>query len=184
MPRILVIGGSGAGTSTLGRALANALATQHFDTDDFFWHPTDPPFNRRRPEAERVALMQAMFLPRADWVLSGSPMGWGDAVIPRLTHVVFLTLDPALRLARLNARERQRYGERIAPGGDMADLHREFIDWAAGYDDPTFLRRSRRTQEDWLQQVPSPILRLDGALPVEAMTAAVTGWLDPSQPAA
>ncbi|MBI1219061.1 MAG: hypothetical protein GC186_10980 [Rhodobacteraceae bacterium] len=178
MARILIIGGSGAGTLTLGRALASALATQHFDVDDFFWHPTDPPFTARRNEAERVALMERMFLPRADWVLSGSPMGWGDAVIPRLSHVVFLTLAPGLRIDRLIARETARYGARIAPGGDLAAAHREFVDWAAGYDDPTFLRRSRRTQEDWLARLPCPLLRLDAGADLAALLPLVQGWLD------
>lgn len=178
MARILIIGGSGAGTSTLGRALATALATQHFDVDDFFWHPTDPPFTARRTEAERVALMRQVFLPRADWVLSGSPMGWGDAVIPRLSHAVFLTLAPATRIARLKAREAARYGARIAPGGDLEAAHREFVDWAAGYDDPTFLRRSRRTQEDWLRRLPCPLLRLDGDAGIAGLVDEVRGWLD------
>lgn len=178
MARLLVIGGSGAGTSTLGRALASALSTQHFDVDDFFWHPTDPPFSRRRTEADRVALMQAMFLPRADWVLSGSPMGWGDAVMPRLTHAVFLTLNPGLRLARLRAREKRRYGPRIAAGGDMERTHREFLEWAAGYDDPTFLRRSRRTQEAWLEALSCPVLRLDAAAAVPTLAAEAAAWVD------
>jgi adenylate kinase family enzyme len=178
MARVLLIGGSGAGTSTLGRALASALATQHFDADDFFWYPTDPPFTRRRPEKARAELMQSVFLPRADWVLSGSPMGWGDVVIPRLTHAVLLSLAPELRLARLTAREEQRYGARIAPGGDLEEPHREFVDWAAGYDDPTFLRRSRRTQEQWLAELRCPVLTLDAAAEVDALVGEVRAWLD------
>jgi hypothetical protein len=39
-----IFGASGAGTSTLGRALGERLALAHLDTDDFFWMPTDPPF--------------------------------------------------------------------------------------------------------------------------------------------
>lgn len=184
MARMLIIGGSGAGTSTLGRALASALATQHFDADDFFWHPTEPPFTRRRPEPERQGLMEAVFLPRESWVLSGSPMGWGDAVIPRLTHAVFLTLPPAVRLARLAARERRRYGARIGPGGDLEEAHREFMDWASGYDDPSYLRRSRRVQEDWIGGLPCPVLWLEGAAPVPALVEALTGWLDRGAPGA
>lgn len=158
--------------------MATALATQHFDCDDFFWHPTDPPFTRRRPEPERISLMEAVFLPRSSWVLSGSPMGWGDAVIPRLTHAVFVTLDRERRLTRLRAREAQRYGGRIAPGGDLEEAHREFVDWAAGYDDPTFLRRSHRLHEEWLSQLCCPVLRLNGEAEVGALVGEVRGWLD------
>ena len=41
--RIHVFGASGAGVTTLGRALADALGTPHHDTDDYFWLPTTPP---------------------------------------------------------------------------------------------------------------------------------------------
>jgi NAD(P)-dependent dehydrogenase (short-subunit alcohol dehydrogenase family) len=35
--RIHVTGASGSGVTTLGRALADALALPHHDTDDYFW---------------------------------------------------------------------------------------------------------------------------------------------------
>jgi Shikimate kinase len=41
--RIHILGASGSGTTTLGRALAERLQYPHFDTDDSFWVPTDPP---------------------------------------------------------------------------------------------------------------------------------------------
>lgn len=178
MVRLLVIGASGAGTSTLGRAVANARATQHFDVDDFFWMPTDPPFIQRRRPADRVALMQALFLPRPDWVLSGSPIGWGDAVIPRLTHAVFLTLEPGQRLDRLARREARRWGARIAGEGDLTRQHRGFMEWAAGYDDPAFIGRSRAAHEDWLDRLNCPVLRLDGDASPGRLSGTVCDWLD------
>lgn len=175
--RILVIGASGAGTSTLGRRLADALASQHFEVDDFFWQPTDPPFCTRRPAAERLALMGAMFLPRSDWVLSGSPMGWGEPIEARLTQAIFVTLDPDIRLPRLAAREAHRYGARILPGGDRHAAFCGFMDWAAGYDDPAFLQRSREGQRSWLARLGCPLLQLDGARPREALLAEALDWL-------
>ena len=112
--RIHVMGASGSGTSTLARGLANAFDSQAFDTDDFYWKPTDPPFTEKRPVAERIALMQEVFLPRRDWILSGSFTSWGTPILPRLTHVVFLALPGAKRLARLRKRERLR----ADPGAD------------------------------------------------------------------
>ena len=41
--RIHILGASGSGTTTLGRALAERLQCPHFDADDYFWVPTDPP---------------------------------------------------------------------------------------------------------------------------------------------
>lgn len=177
--RIHVLGASGAGTSTLGRALATALSSQAFDTDDFYWLPTEPPFTDKRSPRKRLELMQAMFLPRNDWVLSGSFCGWGDPVIPRLTHVVFATLPPAQRLARLRARERRRYGaEAIGPGGAREGAYRSFLDWAMQYDDPHFTGRSRRMHQLWLEEMPCPVLHLEVTRPIDALTKEVTDWLD------
>ncbi len=53
--RIHVTGASGAGVTTLGRALAQHFAVPHADTDDYFWLPTEPPFTERRPVEDRAA---------------------------------------------------------------------------------------------------------------------------------
>ena len=176
--RVHITGASGAGTSTLARALAGRLATQAFDTDDFYWHPTDPPFQRKRPVPERVQLMQDVFLPRADWILSGSLYSWGAPVMERVTHVVFLTLPRGARLARLRARERQRYGRRIRKGGDLEANYRGFLDWAMSYDDPQTQGRSRAGHEAWLETLPQPVIRLDARAPVEDLSEAVVAALD------
>ena len=42
--RIHIMGASGAGVTTLGRALADTLGLPHHDTDDYYWRPTDPPY--------------------------------------------------------------------------------------------------------------------------------------------
>ena len=161
--RIHVLGASGTGTSTLARALATQLDSQSFDTDDFFWYPSDPPFTDERPVSDRLRLMQELFLPRGDWILAGSVLGWGAPIVPRLSHVVFLTLDPAARLARLAAREAARYGTKIAPGGSRREASEAFLAWAAGYDDDAFPGRSRRKHEAWLKELSCPVIRLDAA---------------------
>lgn len=176
--RIHITGASGTGTSTLARALATRLETQAFDTDDFYWQPGDPPFRAKRPVADRLTLMEKVFLPRADWVLAGSFSGWGDPVVPRLTHVVFLTLPAGPRLARLRARERRRYGEAIAEGGAMAATFRGFLDWAMGYDDENFPGRSRRMHEAWLAGLPCPVIRLSADAAPDALADQVVGALD------
>jgi adenylate kinase family enzyme len=40
--RIHLMGASGSGVTTLGRALAARLALPHHDSDDYFWLPTAP----------------------------------------------------------------------------------------------------------------------------------------------
>jgi adenylate kinase family enzyme len=177
MCRLHVIGASGSGTTTLGRALATLWSVPHADADDYFWIPTAPPFMEKRPVQARLDLMQALFLPRDAWVLSGSTVSWGDQLRPYLDAVVFLTLDQETRVERLRQREAARYGDAIAPGGSRADAHRAFIDWACRYDDADFDGRSRVAHEEWLSTLSCPVLRLDGAARVEELTGAVEGWI-------
>ncbi len=170
--RVLVTGASGAGTTTLGRALADAWSVPHADADDYFWLPTDPPYVDKRPEADRVALMEQVFLARGAWVLSGSLLGWGDDVVARCDAVVFLSLDPTERLRRIEAREQLR---RSAGPVDQEALD-AFLSWARGYDDPSFSGRSRRHHEEWLATLRCPVLRLDSDGSREALRDRVLAW--------
>lgn len=181
--RIHITGASGSGTSTLARALADRLGSQAFDTDDFYWHPTDPPFTRSRPAAERLRLMDEMFLPRTDWILSGSLHSWGGPVMERVSHVVFLTLGSGPRLARLRARERRRYGRRIAAGGDLEAMHRGFLAWAMSYDEPGAEGRSRESHEAWLSMLDVPVIRLTSDIPAGDLAERVVTALDAPLPA-
>ena len=134
MPRIHVLGASGSGSTTLGEALARRLEIPHVDADRLFWLPTDPPFIMRRPRGERLALLTRQLPAHADWVFSGSAISWATVLEPVYDLIVFLRLDPEIRMRRLRRREAARYGARIERGGDMADASAAFLRWAEAYD--------------------------------------------------
>lgn len=118
--RIHIAGASGSGVTSLGRALASTLASSHHDTDDYFWLPTTPPYRLQRDVAERLRLMNEMFVPRADWVLSGALDGWGNELIPCFDLVVFLKTPLDIRMQRLRAREAAHFGdEAVAPAAGV-----------------------------------------------------------------
>lgn len=172
--RLHITGASGSGTTTLGQALASAFGWRHFDTDDYFWLPTDPPFQAQRPVPERQALLDADLTASDAWVLSGSIGAWGEPFIPLFDLVVFLTVPTPMRLARLAERERRRFGEAaLAPGGVMHAIHAQFMAWAAGYDEGGIEMRSRQRHEAWLAALPCPVLRLEGEGSVEEQVAEV-----------
>ncbi|HDS1736726.1 MULTISPECIES: adenylate kinase [Pseudomonas] len=160
--RIYITGASCAGVTTLGQTLSPLLGLRHVDVDDFFWMPTNPPFTTKRPVEERVLLIQQA-LGENDWVLTGSAEGWGGALLSSADVIVFVTTATPVRLQRLAARERTRFGDRIAPGGDMHEIHVAFRAWAAQYDDPTFNGRNRAWHEAWLAQQAVPVVKVDGA---------------------
>ena len=166
MARIHIVGASGSGTTTLGVALAREIDGAHLDTDDFFWLPTNPPFTTKRPVEQRLKLLEAE-LTRDSWVLSGSLMGWGDALVPSFDLVVFLYVPPDVRLERIMERERQRYGADIDPGGRMHENHKVFVDWARGYDTADSEGRSHARHRAWIDNLPCPVVEITGVPTVE-----------------
>ncbi|QIZ82634.1 adenylate kinase [Thalassovita gelatinovora] len=172
MRRVYITGASGAGVSTLGKALAATLNVPQADIDDYYWLPTEIPFSTRRRVTDRISLLETALGPKG-WVLSGSFESWADPLLGGLDLVVFVTAPTAVRLARLRAREKARFGDRIEPGGDMAGIHAGFMAWASRYDEPGFSGRNRTQHEDWLDANPYPVLRLNGTQPTAEQVKAV-----------
>jgi len=170
VPRIHIVGASGSGTSTLGRALAEARGCPFYDTDDVFWKVK---YTDIHPFDDRRRLLLDLVEGQGAWVLSGSLMEWGDPLIPQFDLVVFLYLPPEVRLARLAARERHRYGDDILPGGSRRSAYVDFLDWARRYDTGGPEVRSLARHREWLAQVPCPVLALEGVLEVDEKLARI-----------
>lgn len=160
-----IFGPSGSGTTSLGRQMALEWGFRQLDSDDFYWLPTDPPFTAKRPPEQRLQLMRQAVSQKGDFVVSGSLCGWGDGLIPLFTLAVRLEAPAELRLQRLRLREGRRFGPRIAPGGDMAQHHEEFLRWAAQYDQGGPDMRSKALHDLWQTRLQCPLLTLDGAAP-------------------
>ncbi|WP_339107602.1 adenylate kinase [Thioclava sp. GXIMD4216] len=168
-PRIYITGAAGAGSTSLGQKIAQTLQVPYIDTDDCYWAETEVPFTCKREIGERCALIekaQGKGGPEGGWVLAGAADGWGDAILRQADLVIFLRAPTPLRLTRLRKREVLRYGTRVAPGGDMEQIYRTFLNWAASYDDPYFCGRSLNRHRDWLESQPVPVLELSGARPI------------------
>lgn len=163
MKRVIhIFGASGSGTTTLARALSRTENWFFMDTDDYFWLPTDPKYTQKRPAEERLRRMLADLDAHENAVLSGSLTGWGDALIPRFTLAVRLHTDTRIRLERLKARERSRFGDRLDEGGDMHEAHLAFLEWAARYDTGDERMRSRLSHDLWQKKLSCPVLELNG----------------------
>lgn len=161
--RIHIFGASGSGTTTLGQSLAKDLKCAHFDADNYYWIKTDPPFTTKREITARLELL-TRDLTDPNWVLSGSLVRWADQVLSTFTLAVFVYLEPKQRMERLRIRERERYGSRIDPGGDMHQLHLDFLKWAASYETPNMEIRSKAMHEAWIRTLSCNVLTIDGAI--------------------
>lgn len=171
--RVAITGPPGGGVTTLGRALAGRIGAVHIDTDDHYWVATDPPYRERREIPERLRRIFAEQARTGRWVLSGTLDGWAAPAAAEAELVLFLEVPTQVRLERLRRRESLRFGDMLLPGGAMHEIHRDFIEWAAHYDDGTQPGRSRPRHEKWLAGLDVPVLRLDGLRPVEALVAEI-----------
>lgn len=160
---IHIYGASGSGTSTLGRKICEELGYHFMDTDDYFWLPTNPRYTVKREKSERLRLMREEMESKENVVISGSLVGWGDELIPFFDLVIRLMTDTKVRIERLKKREREKFGERIAPGGDMYEHHLDFLAWAEEYDTGSVDMRSKANHDKWQQLLQCPQIVLNGA---------------------
>jgi len=165
--RIHILGASGSGTTTLAKALANELGYKHFDTDDYYWIPSEIPFTRPRPLEERQSILKKDLKKYDSWILSGSLCGWGDIFIPHFELVIYLWISRDIRISRLVKREKERYGSAIEPGENRHELSNEFIKWAEKYDEAGVEIRSKKLHEIWLSKLECPILRIERDMTVK-----------------
>ena len=124
--RILITGASGSGTTTLGRTLAESLNLPFFDVDDYYWAPTNPPFQQKRSAQERRSLLvEDLTMTQDGAVLSGSVVDWGAEIEDSFALIVFLIVAAEIRIPRLINRETERLG---APQKERLDLIAELWD--------------------------------------------------------
>ncbi|MGP1718023.1 MAG: AAA family ATPase [Methylophilus sp.] len=161
--KVHITGASGSGTTTLGQALAQALSSRHLDADHYFWLPTTPPYQQKRAQADRLALLHADIQSVADVVVSGSVVGWGQEIEDAFDLVVFLYLPATLRIERLRQREIASYGV----------VNPEFLAWAAQYDEGPAEGRSLGKHHAWLAKRACPVLRLEQDISVQERLAQV-----------
>jgi adenylate kinase family enzyme len=172
--RIHITGASGTGTTSLARIVADKHGHRHFDSDDYYWLPTDPPYTEKRPADDRLSFLRADLSQASRWVLSGSLCGWGDPLIPQFELVVYLTAARDVRLSRLHAREVERYGrDAVGPGGGRHHAAQAFLEWAGLYDDGGLDVRSRALHEAWLSAIECRVLRLDGEVDLSEQLSSI-----------
>lgn len=173
--KIHITGASGSGTTTLGRKISDELIITHFDTDDIFWEPSNPPYQYPRDKEERKKRLRNVLNSEKKWVLSGSLCGWGDFAIPLFDLVIFLWVPTEVRINRLKARELEKFGQKsLSPGGEMHENHKEFIAWASQYDTGNHEMRSLAMHETWLNTIDCEVIRYEGVVTTNTIMHNVT----------
>lgn len=158
---MIIFGSSGSGTTTLGREVAKQLEFPHFDLDDYLWRwDTEIPFTVTRPREERIRRLMDAVSKFPNFVMSGSMDSYNAPFVPLFDLAVLLSAPVETRVERVNIRELARFGERILPGGDMYETHKDFLFMVRRYD--TDGSPCRRVHEKWAETLPCPVLHMDG----------------------
>ena len=165
--KIHIFGASGSGVTTLGKALSEELDIPYFDTDDYYWKKTDPPFTQKVDIPDRQANILKDTAPHLSWILGGSLISWGDFIKKTFDLAVFRYLTAEIRLDRLKKREYERYGDIIFKDPIRHRHYLDFIEWAAQYDDDHFDGRSRKNHLLWFETLTCNKIKIEGDVTVE-----------------
>ena len=158
--RVHILGASGSGTTTIARMASEQLGYAHFDSDQYYWLPTANPFTVERERQECLSLLENELANHREWILSGSLTGWGDILIPYFDLVAFVYVPTDIRLERLKKREYERHGDAMLVGGTRHAESRDFLAWAAAYDDGNRNGRSLAKHEAWLKSIACTTIRI------------------------
>jgi adenylate kinase family enzyme len=119
--RVLVIGCSGGGKSTLSRKLSEMLGLPHISMDrKFFWLP-----GWKLRDRAQIRQMIGAAVAGERWIMDGTSPGTMDLRLPRADVVVWMRMPRLLCLVRVVMR-RIRYAHRSRP--EMAEGCPEKID--------------------------------------------------------
>ena len=153
---VLIMGASGSGQTTLAKELSKHLSYKFLDSDDLYWLPTKPAYQKKRSIDQRL-IMTLKEMKDHNVVMGGSIMGWGEELENAFDLIVFLSLDTEIRLKRLKQREIVELGF----------IDQEFLAWAKEYENPGFTSRNRIKHETWISKRQSQILTIEGDLTVQ-----------------
>lgn len=172
--KIHLTGASGVGVTTLGEFLSKRLGYPYFDTDKYYWEPSNPPFTVRRNPCDRDSSIAEDLSEHQRWILGGSIINWGEKWLTEFNLVVFLWIPSSVRIERLKKRELERYGEVIFSDSERNQQYNDFIGWASGYDTNTARGRTLSAHQEWLRKLSCPIVMLEGDLSVEHRADKIT----------
>jgi uridine kinase len=166
---IIIFGASGAGSTTLGKEIAQRLKFQYLDIDDYLWcWNTKIPLTVVRSQEERTNNLMNDIKKHPNFVISGTIFSDKELFEPLFNLAVFISTPAEICAERVRIREHTRWGERVLPGGDMhkaTRFHGDYDDYIANaqkYETADVSRFGRKLHEQWIAELSCPVLRVDG----------------------
>ena len=126
--RILILGNSGSGKTTMARALQDEFGLPHLDLDAIAW--AEP--GERLPLAESVAALEAFDRAHESWVVEGSYASLARAALPLCTEFRFL--NPGTEACVANCQARPWEPKKYASPREQDERLAFLLDWVRGYE--------------------------------------------------
>ena len=187
---IAIVGLNGSGKSTLGHALAKELNYYEIDVEDFYFpeqkesrraaldgvyggspdYPGDMPYSapRTKEEVEEGIAKEISAHPR--YILTGVTINWSEEILSTINAVFWLKTGTDERVRRVEDREKERWGDRVAEGGDMYEQQKSFRELIAGFTDEKV--------KDSISKIGCKVIELDGTLPVQKNIEIIKTWTE------
>jgi adenylate kinase family enzyme len=144
--RILILGNSGSGKTTMARSLQQTHGLAHLDLDAIAW--SQPGI--RRPLAESESELVAFFNTNERWVIEGSYASLAEAVLPECEEFRFL--NPGVDACVANCKQRPWEPEKYASMQEQNERLAFLLEWVRQYearDDEYGLKAHRQLFESF-----------------------------------
>ena len=166
---IIIFGASGAGSTTLGKAVAQQLNFQYLDIDDYLWRwDTKIPLTVTHSPAVRTENLMSAIKKHPMFVVAGIIFSNSKLFEPLIDLAVFVSTPAEICAERVRNREYARWGKRVLPGGDMykaTRFHGDTNDYminAQRYETADISSFGRKLHEQWMSEMTYPTIRVDG----------------------
>ncbi len=156
---ICVCGLNGSGKTTLASALAEELAFNHMDVEDYYFTSADNPYATARTREEVEELLLTDIRQHPCFVFSAVNGNMTAEINGYYDLIIYLEVPLDIRMKRIRQRAVDKFGDRVLPGGAMYEQEEKFFAYAE--------KRKPDAIEDWLKTVPCRVLRLDGTQSVQ-----------------
>lgn len=137
--RIIIVGNSSSGKSTLAKQLSKQHKIVHLDLDTVAWHPTTPP--TRCSIESSIAAIDKFIGANTNWVIEGCYGDIFQAIMTKADSLIFmdLSVSQCLENAKQRPFEAHKYSSKEAQDKNLTPL----LSWIADYP----------TREDWSGRV-------------------------------